>query len=155
MITISKSKLKAKMLSIFREIEQTGEEIIVTDNKRPVLKISPIRSGKTVEEAFGSYRGKVKYHEDINAPSEFLSLVERCERVHITTDEENHKAKMAKGDYEAAGIHLLDWSTIDPAVQETLWAKKLKGKVNNASDYAPKTPPNKSSKRHAVTGAVS
>ena len=70
MLTISKSKLKAHMLSIFREIEETGEEIIVTDNRQPVLKISPIKSGMTVEEAFGAYQGKVKYHEDINTPTE-------------------------------------------------------------------------------------
>ncbi len=31
MITISKSKLKTQMLSVFRQIEETGEEVIVTD----------------------------------------------------------------------------------------------------------------------------
>ena len=69
MNTISKSKLKAEMLRIFRELEETGEELIVTDRNRPVLKISPYKPGKTVEEVFGPYQGKVVYHEDINTPT--------------------------------------------------------------------------------------
>ena len=42
MITISKSKLKAQMLQIFRKIQKSGEEVIVTDHHRPVLRIQPI-----------------------------------------------------------------------------------------------------------------
>ena len=42
MPTISKSKLKANMLRVFREIEASGEELIVTDRNRPVLRISPM-----------------------------------------------------------------------------------------------------------------
>ena len=41
---ISKSKLKPIMLKIFRNIEKTGEEVIVTDHGRPVLKIIPYRA---------------------------------------------------------------------------------------------------------------
>ncbi len=67
--TISKSKLKAHMLRIFREIEQSGEELIVTDNNRPVLRIQPITRKKTVEELFGPLQGKVVYREDINTPT--------------------------------------------------------------------------------------
>jgi antitoxin (DNA-binding transcriptional repressor) of toxin-antitoxin stability system len=69
MLTISKSKLKAQMLQIFREIEQSGEELIVTDNNRPVLKIVPIAQKKSVEELFAPYQGQVIYHEDINTPT--------------------------------------------------------------------------------------
>ena len=35
MQTISKSRLKAHMLRIFREIEESGEDIIVTGSKSP------------------------------------------------------------------------------------------------------------------------
>ena len=52
--SISKSKLKANMFRIFREIEETGEEWIVTNHNRPVLRIQPIVQKKTVEEVFGS-----------------------------------------------------------------------------------------------------
>jgi antitoxin (DNA-binding transcriptional repressor) of toxin-antitoxin stability system len=68
MLMISKSKLKAQMLKIFREIEETGEEVIVTDNNRPVLRIQPIKRKQTFREAFGQYDGKAVYHEDINTP---------------------------------------------------------------------------------------
>lgn len=69
MLSISKSKLKANMLRIFRDIEETGEEVIVTDHNRPVLRIQPIAQKKTVEEVFGTLQGKVIYHEDINTPT--------------------------------------------------------------------------------------
>ena len=65
MITISKSQLKSKMLEYFRKIEQTGEEIIVTDNRKPVLKVSPIRPKQTVNDIFSDYQGKIQYFEDI------------------------------------------------------------------------------------------
>ena len=67
--TISKSKLKAHMLEIFREIEASGQELIVTDHGRPVLKITPIREKATVDEVFGQYYGQIVYHEDINTPT--------------------------------------------------------------------------------------
>lgn len=67
--TISKSKLKAKMLEIFRELESSGSELIVTDHDKPVLKIIPIKRRATVSEVFGSLQGQVTYLEDINTPS--------------------------------------------------------------------------------------
>ena len=69
MLMISKSKLKAQMLKIFREIEESGEEVIVTDNNRPVLRIVPIGQKKSVEELFAPYQGRVIYYEDINTPT--------------------------------------------------------------------------------------
>ena len=67
--TISKSKLKARMLEIFRQIEASGQELIVTDHGRPVLKITPIREKATVVEVFGQFYGQVVYHVDINTPT--------------------------------------------------------------------------------------
>jgi antitoxin (DNA-binding transcriptional repressor) of toxin-antitoxin stability system len=67
--TISKSKLKAKMLEIFRQLEASGEELIVTDHDKPVLKIVPIKQKATVAELFGDLQGLVTYLEDINTPS--------------------------------------------------------------------------------------
>lgn len=69
MLTISKSKLKANMLRVFREIEASGEELIVTDRNRPVLRIQRIGSKGTVQDVFGSIEGSVIYREDINAPT--------------------------------------------------------------------------------------
>ena len=69
MLTISKSKLKAHMLQVFRQIEQTGEEVIVTDNNRPVLRIQPIVRKLDVDEVFAPYRGKVVIHEPLDMPT--------------------------------------------------------------------------------------
>jgi prevent-host-death family protein len=69
MLTISKSKLKAHMLQVFRQIEQTGEEVIVTDNNRPVLRIQPIARKPGVDEVFASYCGKVVIHEPLDTPT--------------------------------------------------------------------------------------
>ncbi len=68
--TISKGKLKAHMLELFREIERTGHELIVTDHRRPVLKIVPLeRTFHTAESVFKPYRGKITYSEDITTPT--------------------------------------------------------------------------------------
>jgi prevent-host-death family protein len=57
------------MLELFRRVEQTGEELIVTDNNRPVLKVVPIRQRTSAREAFADVRGRVVYHEDVLAPT--------------------------------------------------------------------------------------
>ncbi len=67
--TISKSKLKAKMLEVFRQIEASGDELIVTDQGKPVLKIIPIKQKKTVAELFENVQNQVAYLEDINTPT--------------------------------------------------------------------------------------
>ncbi len=69
MQTISKSKLKPNMLRIFREIEKSGEGIIVTDRGRPTLKIEPIKEKLSVEEVFADIQGKVIFYEDPNTPT--------------------------------------------------------------------------------------
>ena len=67
--TISKNKLKSRMLEIFRQLEASGEELIVTDRNKPVLKIIPIKEKCTVADLFGPYQGRLTYHEDINQPT--------------------------------------------------------------------------------------
>jgi antitoxin (DNA-binding transcriptional repressor) of toxin-antitoxin stability system len=68
-LTISKSKLKARMLEIFRNLEASGDELIVTDRGKPVLRIIPISDKATTAELFGAFQGRVVYHEDINTPT--------------------------------------------------------------------------------------
>lgn len=43
MKTVSKSRLKAKALEYFREVETTGQDLVVTDRGKPVLRIIPYR----------------------------------------------------------------------------------------------------------------
>ena len=57
------------MLEYFRRVEETGEELLVTDNNRLVLRIVPIRRRVPAAEAFRDLRGRVVYHEDILTPT--------------------------------------------------------------------------------------
>ena len=57
------------MLRILREIEADGEELIITDRGKPVLKIVPFKKRKRIDELFAPYRGKMSYTEDLNTPT--------------------------------------------------------------------------------------
>jgi antitoxin (DNA-binding transcriptional repressor) of toxin-antitoxin stability system len=67
--SISKSRLKAKMLEIFRNLEENGGELIVTDRGKPVLKIIPFKLKSSVTDMFASMQSRVIYLEDIDAPT--------------------------------------------------------------------------------------
>jgi prevent-host-death family protein len=67
--SVSKSVLKGKMLEYLRQVEETGEELVVTDNGRPVVKVVPIRTATSAAEIFGDVRGRVVYREDILTPT--------------------------------------------------------------------------------------
>ena len=73
MDTISKSHLKAHMLRIFREIERSGNELVVTYNSRPVLKIMPFKNTQSVETLFDSLHGQVVYSRNLNGPVQTIS----------------------------------------------------------------------------------
>lgn len=42
-IQVSKSQLKAKALEYFRQVETTGESVIVTDHGQPTIEIKPFQ----------------------------------------------------------------------------------------------------------------
>lgn len=65
MFAVAKGKLKAHMLEYFRKVEETGKELIVTDNRKPVSKVIPLYPKKSPDEIFGDVRGKIKYSGDI------------------------------------------------------------------------------------------
>lgn len=70
MPTISKSELEANMCSVFRDLERTGEEVIVTDRGKPVLRISPYREEpKTLREMFADIKGKAVFSGDPDDPT--------------------------------------------------------------------------------------
>lgn len=66
---VSKGVLKAKMLEYFRSVEKTGEELIVTDNRKPVLKVVPFEKKISLDKLFADLRGKMKVNGDINEPA--------------------------------------------------------------------------------------
>jgi prevent-host-death family protein len=69
MSTVSKNMLNGNMLEYLRQVEETGEELIVTDDGRPVVKVVPIRKRRTAADVFGDVRGRVVYRGDILAPT--------------------------------------------------------------------------------------
>lgn len=69
MDTVSKSALKAKMLEYFRRVEETGEDLIVTDNNQPTLRIVAIRRRVPAASLFADVQGQVVYHEDLLTPT--------------------------------------------------------------------------------------
>ena len=70
MAEVSKSALEAKVLEYLQHVEETGEELIVTDNGRPVVKVvAIIWPRRSAADAFGDVRGRVVYREGILAPT--------------------------------------------------------------------------------------
>jgi prevent-host-death family protein len=69
MATVSKGVLKAKMLEYFRRVEETGEELVVTDNNVPVIRVQAIARRRPAAEVFADVRGRVVYHEDVLEPT--------------------------------------------------------------------------------------
>ena len=57
MITVSKSKLKARMLEYFRMVEESGEEIVVTNHNRPVLRITASTMSTPCRSSLLTWRG--------------------------------------------------------------------------------------------------
>lgn len=55
MKTVSKGRLKAKMLEYFREVEATGETLVVTDHGREVLEVRPIKRISATEQVLAEY----------------------------------------------------------------------------------------------------
>lgn len=62
---VSKSVLKSKMFEYFRELEEKGGELIVTDFGKPVLKITPCVAAMSVDEAFKELRGKARIPREV------------------------------------------------------------------------------------------
>lgn len=66
MQTLKASEFKAKCLHLMDVVDQTGEEIIITKNGRPVSRLVPYRD--SVESLFGLHQGLVTSHDDLIEP---------------------------------------------------------------------------------------
>lgn len=64
--TIKASEFKAKCLKLMDEVAETGEEIVITKNGRPVARLVPCRA--KFEEFFGADKGKLEILGDIISP---------------------------------------------------------------------------------------
>jgi prevent-host-death family protein len=63
---ISKSQFKPRALTFFREVEQTGKEIIITDRGKPVLKLVPY--SENPDAWLQELRGTVKRYKNPTEP---------------------------------------------------------------------------------------
>lgn len=59
---VSKSRFKPRALEFFRKVEKTGEELLITDKGRPVIRVIPYRE-RPPEEARETLRGSVRRYE--------------------------------------------------------------------------------------------
>ena len=66
-MVISKGKLKAKMLEYFREVERTGEPLIVTDHGREVLEVRPLPQMNSKADVLAKLRTQLFGNETAHA----------------------------------------------------------------------------------------
>jgi antitoxin (DNA-binding transcriptional repressor) of toxin-antitoxin stability system len=65
MKTVDKKQLKEKLAELLQLVELEGEEILVIDGNKPIVKSSQYQKPTTTKELFKDMRGKVKYFEDL------------------------------------------------------------------------------------------
>ena len=63
--SVSKSRFKAHALELFRQVERTGQPIVITDRGTPVLKLMPYREDpgaalRVLRESVLKYDGPTK-----------------------------------------------------------------------------------------------
>ena len=64
--TISKSQFKPKALKYFRDIQESGQELIITDHGKPVLKILPYHEDSQV--VLEELKNSVKRYDNPTEP---------------------------------------------------------------------------------------
>ena len=64
--SVSKSRFKPRALEFFRQVQETGEELVITERGKPVLKIVPYRFDPEV--ALVALRGSVLRYDDPTEP---------------------------------------------------------------------------------------
>jgi antitoxin (DNA-binding transcriptional repressor) of toxin-antitoxin stability system len=62
---VSKSEFKAKTLEFFRQVEASGQSIIVTDHGKPALEVRPYRGER---DPLDVLRGSVVRYESSTEP---------------------------------------------------------------------------------------
>lgn len=65
---VSKSQFKPRSLEYFRQVEQSKEELVITDRGRPVVKIVPY--AEDAADRLAALRGSVIRYEDPTEPIE-------------------------------------------------------------------------------------
>ena len=66
--SIEASNFKVKCLRIIDMVNESGKEIVITKNGRPVSKLVPYR--KRPKSLFGLHKGQIVSHDDLVEPLE-------------------------------------------------------------------------------------
>ena len=66
MQTVKASEFKAKCLHLMDLVNESGEEIVITKNGKPVSRLVPYR--KSPASLFGLHQEKIKSNDDLLAP---------------------------------------------------------------------------------------
>ena len=68
MAEMKASEFKAKCLRVIDEVAAGGDELIVTKNGKPLVKMVPYRPKRS--SLWGSYAGRIEMHDDLVDPIE-------------------------------------------------------------------------------------
>lgn len=66
MAEMKASEFKAKCLRVIDEVAASGDELIVTKNGKPLVKMVPYRSKRS--SLWGLYAGRIEMHDDLVEP---------------------------------------------------------------------------------------
>ena len=66
---VSKSRFKAQALELFRQVEASGEPLVITDHGRPTLEVRPYRPARPDANPLAELRGSVLRFDDPFAPA--------------------------------------------------------------------------------------
>lgn len=64
--TIAAGEFKARCLKLMDEVNESGEELVVTKRGKPVVKLVPAR--RKLKTLFGAMKGTATSHGDIIGP---------------------------------------------------------------------------------------
>ena len=65
---VSKSRFKAQALELFRQVEASGEPLVITDHGTPTLEVRPYRPVRPDANPLEELRGSVLRFDDPFAP---------------------------------------------------------------------------------------
>ncbi len=75
MQTINASVFKAKCLKLMEEVNESGKEIVILKNGKPISKLVPYKSKP--QSLFGLHEGKVRSRDDLIKPVDMQWEVEQ------------------------------------------------------------------------------
>jgi antitoxin (DNA-binding transcriptional repressor) of toxin-antitoxin stability system len=67
-LQVSKSRFKAQALELFRQVEASGEPLVITDHGRPTLEVRPYRPVRPDANPLEELRGSVLRFDDPFVP---------------------------------------------------------------------------------------